>query len=58
VASVRERTIPIERRGFHPNEVNDFFFSIYVILPAVLGPEVYSASNRNENQKQRNAFEE
>jgi hypothetical protein len=29
-------------------------FSIYVILPAVLGPGVYSASNRNEFQKQKN----
>jgi hypothetical protein len=29
-------------------------FSIYVILPAALGPEVYSASNRNEYQKQKN----
>jgi hypothetical protein len=34
-------------------------FSIYVILPAILGPEVYSASNRNEYQKQKNnAYEE
>jgi hypothetical protein len=30
------------------------FFSIYLILPAVLGPEVYSTSNRNEYQKERN----
>jgi hypothetical protein len=29
------------------------FFSIYLILPAGLGPEVYSASNRNEYQKQK-----
>jgi hypothetical protein len=29
-------------------------FSIYLILPAALGPGVYSASNRNEYQKQRN----
>jgi hypothetical protein len=29
------------------------FFSIYLIIPAALGPGVYSASNRNENQKQR-----
>jgi hypothetical protein len=25
-----------------------FFFSIYLILPAALGPGIYSASNRNE----------
>jgi hypothetical protein len=31
-----------------------FFFSIYLILPATLGPRVHSASNRNEYQKQKN----
>jgi hypothetical protein len=36
-----------------PDEVNDFL-SIYLILPATLGPGVYSALNRNEYQKQRN----
>jgi hypothetical protein len=35
-----------------PDEVN--FSSIYLILPAVLGPGVHSASNRNEYQKQKN----
>jgi hypothetical protein len=29
-------------------------FSIYLSLPAALGPGVYSASNRNEYQKQKN----
>jgi hypothetical protein len=29
-------------------------FSIYLILPAAVDPGVYSASNRNEYQKQRN----
>jgi hypothetical protein len=29
-------------------------FSIYLILPASLGPEVHSASKRNEYQKQEN----
>jgi hypothetical protein len=33
--------------------VNEFF-SIYLILPAVLGPEVFAASNRNEYQRQKN----
>jgi hypothetical protein len=28
--------------------------SIYLILPDALGPGVYSASNRNEYQKQKN----
>jgi hypothetical protein len=36
------------------DEVNAFFFSIYLILPASLGPGIYSASNRNEYKKQKN----
>jgi hypothetical protein len=31
-------------------------FLIYLILPAVLGPGVYSAFNRNENQKETKKF--
>jgi hypothetical protein len=31
-----------------------FFFLIFLVLPAALGPWVYSASNRNEYQKQKN----
>jgi hypothetical protein len=38
--------------GSRPNEVNAFF-SIYLILPAALGAGVYSASNKNEYQKQK-----
>jgi hypothetical protein len=34
-----------------PDEMN---FSIYLVHPAALGPGVYSASNRNEYQKQEN----
>jgi hypothetical protein len=30
------------------------FFSIYLIFPAALGSGIYSASNRNEYQKQKN----
>jgi hypothetical protein len=40
-----------------PNDVTDFF-SIYLILPAALGPGVCSASNRNEYQKQKNVYGE
>jgi hypothetical protein len=29
-------------------------FAIYLILPAALGPGVYSAFDRNEHQKQKN----
>jgi hypothetical protein len=32
----------------------NFFFSACLILLAALGPGVYSASNRNEYQKQKN----
>jgi hypothetical protein len=31
-------------------------FSIYLILPAAVGPGVHSASNRNEYQKQKKMF--
>jgi hypothetical protein len=41
--------------GNFPREViKNEFLSIYLILPAALGPGVYSASNRNEYEKQRN----
>jgi hypothetical protein len=36
--------------GSIPDEVN---FLIYLILPAALGPGVYSASNRNEYEKHK-----
>jgi hypothetical protein len=39
--------------GSIPDEVIELF-SIYLILPAALGPTVYSASNSNEYQKQKN----
>jgi hypothetical protein len=29
-------------------------FSIYLILPAALGPGIYSASNKNEYKKKKN----
>jgi hypothetical protein len=31
----------------------EWFLSIYLILPAALGPGVYSASNRNEYRKHK-----
>jgi hypothetical protein len=39
------------RSRVSPVEVTDF--AIDLILPAALGPGVYSASNRNEHQKQK-----
>jgi hypothetical protein len=43
------------QRTIQHDEVNEFI-SIYLILPAALGPWVYSASNIrvNEYQKQKN----
>jgi hypothetical protein len=35
-----------------------YFFFIYLILPAALDPGVYSASNINEYQKQKNNVSE
>jgi hypothetical protein len=43
--------------GSRPDEENKYF-SIYIILPAAVGPVVYSASNRNEYQKQKNVSAE
>jgi hypothetical protein len=40
-------------RGFE-TRLGEWFLSIYLILLAGLGPGVYSASNRNEYQKQKN----
>jgi hypothetical protein len=40
--------------GSSLDEMNDFFFSIYIILPVALDLGFYSVSNRNEYQKQRN----
>jgi hypothetical protein len=40
--------------GCRLDEVNGFFFSVYLILPAALGPGVYSASKTNEYRKQEN----
>jgi hypothetical protein len=39
--------------GSRPDEVNKLFL-IYIILPAALGPGVYSDPNRNEWQRQKN----
>jgi hypothetical protein len=42
-----------EGRGFEIRW-GEWFLSIYLILPAALGPGVYSASNRNEYHKHKN----
>jgi hypothetical protein len=35
-------------------QYDELFFSLYFILPVAVGLEVYSASNRNEYQRQKN----
>jgi hypothetical protein len=42
-----------EDRGFETGW-HELIFSIYVTLPAALGPGIYSASDRNKYQKQKN----
>jgi hypothetical protein len=42
-----------EGRGFE-TRWGEWIFSLYLILSAALGPGVYSASKRNEYQKQQN----
>jgi hypothetical protein len=49
---LRHYATSLKFAGPRPEEVN-VFFSIYLILPAALGPGVYSASNRNEYEKQK-----
>jgi hypothetical protein len=41
--------------GSRPDKVIEFFSS-YLILPATLDPKVYSASIKNEYQKQKRKF--
>jgi hypothetical protein len=41
-----------EGRGFETPD--ESVFSIYLMLPAALGPGVYSSSNRNDYQKHTN----
>jgi hypothetical protein len=50
---LRQYAASWEVGGSIPSEVIEFFSS-YIIILAALGPEVYSASNRNEYQKQKN----
>jgi hypothetical protein len=45
--------VKLEGHGFE-TRWTECIFSVYLILPAALGPGVYSASNRNEYQKQKN----
>jgi hypothetical protein len=41
--------------GSIPDEMNELL-SVYLILPAALGPGVHSTSNRNEYPKQKIMF--
>jgi hypothetical protein len=42
------------RKWFDPNLKILCLYFLYLILPATLGPGVYSASNRNKYQKYKN----
>jgi hypothetical protein len=44
-----------EGRGFE-TRWGEWIFSIYLIFPAILGPEAYSASNRSKYHKQKKMF--
>jgi hypothetical protein len=46
------RSVVVKALCYNPEGCK--FFSIYLILPATLGPGIYLASNRNEYQKQKN----
>jgi hypothetical protein len=43
-----------EGHSSRPDEVNAFFFSIYLTLSGPLGPGIYSTFNRYVYQKQKN----
>jgi hypothetical protein len=57
-AVVKEPCYKPKVAGSRPDKLNDIFFLIFLILPAALGPEVHSATNRNEYQKQNNNVSE
>jgi hypothetical protein len=50
---VKELRYKPEGCGFETRS-GEYISSIYLILPAALGPGVDSTSNRNEYQKQKN----
>jgi hypothetical protein len=52
---LRRYATSLQVAGSSPDEVIEFF-SVYIIVPAALGPGLYSASNRNEYQKQEKSF--
>jgi hypothetical protein len=52
---LRHYAISCKVAGSRPDEANEFF-SIYLILPAILGTGVYSTSNRDEYQKQKKTY--
>jgi hypothetical protein len=49
---IKELYYKPEGRGFE-TRWGECFFAMYLILPAALGPGIYSAP-RNEDQKQKN----
>jgi hypothetical protein len=53
VVVVKAQSFKLEGREFE-TRYGECIFSIYLIVPAALGPGVYSALNRNEHQQQKN----
>jgi hypothetical protein len=53
-AVVKALCYQMEGLGFK-TQGDEWLLSIYLILPAALGPGVYSTSNRNEYQKQKSS---
>jgi hypothetical protein len=51
---LRHYATSLKVAGLLPDEVIEFIFSVYLILP--LSPGVYSASNIYEYQKQKKMF--
>jgi hypothetical protein len=44
----------VEESGLIETRRDNEFFSIYLNIPAAIGPGVYSASSRNKYKKQKN----
>jgi hypothetical protein len=52
-SGAHEPSYPVTSKWFETLR-GKLIFTIYLILPAAVGPRVYSASNRNEYQKHNN----
>jgi Mn2+/Fe2+ NRAMP family transporter len=53
IMTVKSKMLKVDRSCVR-FPVKPLYFSIYLILPSAPGPEVYSTSKRNEDQKHKN----